>query len=164
VNDVTLRRRTVRLVDVPVDLYRRAHQHTDDLLRELVLIAENDLAGGRDGAVVKLARRADDHRATRLRLRRAAAPAVQRARERGDAAVTLTYEVDDNAITSSAEWSALLDELDALCRSGELLTVPAQPDVALLSRWMCEEFVHQLRDGQPPCPWPHYLRSQRVSS
>jgi hypothetical protein len=141
-------RRCVHLVDVPVDLYHRSQQHTDDLLRELVLIAG---MAGIDGA--------DGHWQARHALRVEAAPVLDRARESGDAQVTLTYGVDGDLVASAREWEALLDQLDELCRSGTLLTM-ADPEVALFSRWFCAEIVHQLRDGQPPCPWPQYRRQQ----
>ncbi len=46
--------REVRLVDVPVGLYRQAQQHTDALLRELVLMAEFEAASQRGGPMRRL--------------------------------------------------------------------------------------------------------------
>jgi hypothetical protein len=34
-----------------------------------------------------------------------------------------------------------------------MLVVPAEGEVAAFSRWFCEEFVRQLRDGAEPRPW-----------
>jgi hypothetical protein len=159
------RSRTVRLVDVPLDLYRRAQQHTGDIIRELVLMADHERASGTsDGPAGGLARRASAQHAGRVHLEVEAEPAVDAAHARGDTAVTLTYRVDDGAAASSEAWSALLDELDELCRTGELLTVPAPADVALFSKWFCAEFVAQLRDGHPPCPWPHFERQARLDA
>jgi hypothetical protein len=146
------RRRTVRLVDVPVALYREAEQHADDLQRELLLMAGYESARGLPGRATDLQRRADTHRDARLALSMAAAPEVSR----GTGTVTLVYDVTLDAATTAEEWARLVDDVAVLCRSGEMLMVPARPEVAEFSRWFCAEFVGQLRDGRAPTPWPAY--------
>ncbi|HEV2890519.1 MAG TPA: hypothetical protein VGX28_09090 [Frankiaceae bacterium] len=143
-------RRVVRLVDVPVRLYREAQQHTDELLRELVLMAGWEASRGEEGTATRLAGTADRHRAERHALSVVAERVLAGAA--GDS-VTIEYEVDVSAAETSAEWAALLDELAALCRDGGMLVVPAHGEVAAFSRWFCEEFVRQLRDEATPRSW-----------
>ena len=151
------RRHTVRLVDVPVALYREAEQHAEDLQRELLLMAGHESARGLPGRATALKRRADAHREARLALSLAAEPEVSR----GAGTVTLVYDVTADAATTTEEWSRLLDDLAELCRTGEMLMVPARPEVAEFTRWFCAEFVAQLRDGQAPTPWPAYAAAVR---
>jgi hypothetical protein len=147
-------RRVVRLVDVPVRLYREAQQHTDELLRELVLMAGWESSRGESGTATRLAGTADRHRAERHALSLAAERVLAAAT--GDT-VTIEYDVDLSSAETSSEWAALLDELAELCREGGMLVVPAQGEVAAFSRWFCEEFVRQLRDGAEPRSWSQAL-------
>lgn len=134
------RRHTVRLVDVPLALFREAEQHTDDLLRELLLMAGYEAAHGVDGPATSLARRADEHRAGRLGVTLSADT------EADGETVTLTYDLTLDAAASAEEWARLLDDLAALCRTGQMLSVPARPEVEEFSRWFCTEVVRQLRE------------------
>jgi hypothetical protein len=147
-------RRTVSLVGVPTGLYRRAQQHTDDLLRELVL-----MAGHADvrADIARLTRTAREHHAARLEQGDVAAALVTEAEANGAGSVTLTYGLDLPGLRSAEVWAAVLAELDGLCRSGAMLSVPASGEVAAFLRWSCSEIVAQLRDGAEPRPWPDYV-------
>jgi hypothetical protein len=150
-------RRTVSLAGVPTGLYRRAQQHTDDLLRELVLMA------GQEGVrpdVARLARAAREHHAARTEQREPAAALVTQA-EGGADTVTLTYTLDLPGVRFAEVWAAVLDELDGLCRTGAMLSVPPSGEVVLFLRWYCAEIVAQARDGAEPCPWPVYAAAAR---
>lgn len=148
--------REVRLVDVPVALYREAQQQTDAVLRELVLMAAYETSRGTEGPMRGLCQRANDGFADRLDLTVRAAPDVDAAHERGDKHVTLVYELPARFATSTEGWARLMDELDALCRDGTMLSVPASPEAARFAQWWCAEFTRQLRDGAEPTPWPEY--------
>lgn len=151
--------REVTLVDVPVASYRDAQQQTDALLRELVLMAEYEASGaGRErGPMRLLFDRANAGFADRLDLAVRAARVVEDAVARGAAAVTLTFAVPGRYAANAEAWSALLDDLDALCRDGTMLSVPASPETRRFTRWWCGEIVRQLRDGAAPVPWPDYV-------
>ena len=149
-------RRTVRLVDVPVALYREVQQHTDDLLREIVLMADFEAASGTPGRASRLAGTAERHRDERQAL--AVTSERVLAAATGDA-VTIEYEVAVSSATSASEWAALLEELVELCRDGTMLSVPAHDDVVAFSKWVCEEFMRQLSHGGEPRPWPEYART-----
>jgi hypothetical protein len=142
-------RLTVTLVDAPVDVYRRARQHVDDLLRELILMAGHE---GVEPHVARLARDARDHDGGRAVLDDPAA--LARAEADGVAAVTLALTLDLADAASPEAWTKVLDDLAGLCRSGSMLSVPASDDVAAFVRWYCAEIVAQVRDGAAPTPWP----------
>lgn len=152
-SDSAAGRRTVRLVDVPVRLYREAQQHADDLLREVMLMAAYEAGRGTPGTASRLAGTADRHREERHALSVAAERTVAGA---GGESVTIEYDVDVASADSSEEWGELLDELTSLCRDGSMLSVPANDEVVAFSRWFCEEFVRQLRDGCEPRAWSAY--------
>lgn len=149
--------REVRLVDVPVAVYRAAQQHTDAVLRELVLMAEYEAARHADGPMRRLFTRANEGFADRLELTVRAAPQLDDAHARGAEHVTLVYTLPERVAASSEAWGRLLDELDALCRDGTMLSVPATPEVAAFARWWCDELVSQLRDGAAPTPWGDFV-------
>ncbi|HVF20923.1 MAG TPA: hypothetical protein VNA14_11880 [Mycobacteriales bacterium] len=149
--------REVRLADVPVGLYRAAQQHTDAVLRELVLMAGYEAADRADGPMRQLFTRASAGYADRLELSSRAAPDVDAAHARGDEHVTIVYRLPDRIAESTEAWGRLLDDLDALCREGTMLSVPATPEVGAFARWWCNEFVRQLRDGAEPTPWPSFV-------
>jgi hypothetical protein len=51
----------------------------------------------------------------------------------------------------------LLDEADAFCRDGTLLTLEPSPDVVAFRRWYIGELARQVA-GEAPEPWPGELR------
>lgn len=156
-NDVSAPGREVTLRDVPVRLYREAQQHTDALLRELVLMAEYETSqAGGEGPIRSLFTRANDGFADRLDLTVRAAPDIDAAVSRGESAVTLVFTLPERYATSTEAWTRVLDELDGLCRDGTMLMVPASAEVAAFAKWWCGEFVRQLRDGAAPTPWSAY--------
>lgn len=151
--------RQVMLVDVPVATYRAVQQHTDAVLRELVLMAEYETAkAGRErGPLRLLFDRVNAGFSDRLDLTVQAAHAVDAAIERGAESVTLTFTIPARYAASAEAWSALVDDLDAFCRDGTMLSVPVSPEVRRFTRWWCSELVGQLRDGAAPVPWPDYV-------
>ena len=151
--------REVILRDVPVATYRATQQHTDAVLRELVLMAEYETAkAGRErGPMRMLFDRASAGFADRLDLTVQAARAVDAAIERGDESATVTVTVPARYAASAEAWSALVDDLDALCRDGTMLSVPVSPEARRFTQWWCAELVRQLRDGAEPVPWPDYV-------
>jgi hypothetical protein len=151
--DAVTQRRTVRLVDVPVRLYREAQQHADDLIREVVLMAAYEAGAGAPGAASRLADTANRHRAARHALSIAGERTCAAA---GGDRVTIEYDVEVGSAEMSEEWGGMLDELAALCRDGTMLAVPAHDEVMAFARWCCEEFVRQLREGAEPRPWSAY--------
>ena len=50
--------------------------------------------------------------------------------------------------------TTLLDEADEFCRSGQLLTLEAPPDVVIWRHWWRDQVVGQIRHGATPTPFP----------
>lgn len=147
--------REVRLVDIPVALYQQVQQHTDAVLRELVLMAEFEASAKKAARRMRpLFERANAAFAERLDVAHQAGSEVDAARERGEGHVTLTFTLPERYAAAAYAWTRLMDEIDALCRDGTMLTVPASEEAARFGRWWCREFTRQLRDGAPPMPWP----------
>jgi hypothetical protein len=156
--------REVRLLDVPVALYREAQQHTDSVLRELVLMAGYEVSRGSDGPMRGLFQRANDGFADRLDLTVQAARAVDAARERGDAYVTLSLTLPARYAASVQLWARLVEELDALCQDGTMLCVPASDEVKAFAHWWCAELTAQLRAGATPTSWREYVATVRQAA
>lgn len=149
--------RAVTLADVPVALYREAQQHTDAVLRELVLMAEYEAAREPDGPMRRLFEEADDGFADRLALAVQAGPPVDDAHQRGLGFVTLVFTLPERFAASTRAWARLMERLDALCADGTMLCVPASDEVKAFAQWWCGEFTRQLRDGAAPVPFGSYV-------
>jgi hypothetical protein len=147
-NNVELR--TVTMQGCPLELLHRARQHAEALLRELAFIVD----GGGDNtelpkrflAVVKHVR----DRAGGLNT--GAERAIDEALARGDASIDFEVVMPTALGRGAPAFAALLDEIDAYCRSGDLLTLETTGDVRAFQRWYLGEMASQL-DGAGPTPW-----------
>ena len=145
----------VRLLGLPLDVYRRSAEHHDELQREFALITEGrrEDVGGDDAVPARLLALIADlvvrfsgfTAGTTTELRAAAA--------RGDASIDLTYLLPAEVGPAAREFDHMLDEADEFCRAGDLLTLASPPDVLAFRRWFLGEFVAQLA-GAKPTPWP----------
>ena len=138
----------VRLVGLPVDVYQRASEHNDELLREFALI-QGDRT---DHVPARLVRLVEELRARFGAFTRGPTAEIQEASARGDAAIDLHYEVPAEAAEAAARLGTLLAEADEFCRSGDLLTLAAPPEAVAFRTWFLGEFVRQI-DGLSPRPW-----------
>lgn len=142
----------VRLVDVPVALFRAAEQHTNDLLREVALVAaaRPDIERGHLFTEMLSAAERDLHRPV---VRRRLADSVDAACRAGDESVTVELDADESIATSVLAWEALLTRFDAMSRNERLLTLPAGPMVRAYRTWYVAELVEQVRTGRAPRSW-----------
>ena len=143
----------VRILGLPLDVYQRAAEHSDELLREFALIRGDD----------------SDHVPTRLlalieelNLRfggftQGPTTSIHDALARGDREIDLLYEVPPDAGAAAARLGALLDEADDFCRSGDLLTLATPPEGLAFRRWFLAEFALQAV-GRPPRPWAAFMK------
>ena len=150
----------VRLIGVPLRLRQRTLEHADEVMREVQLLERDDASDSGDAV-------ADDGviaRITSLRNRfspeyNEMAATVRRLLDDAEAAdepsADVSYHVSRDVIGVIMDMQLLLDELDAYCRAGDLLTLASPPDCIAYRRWVLSQHVEQLA-GRPPTSWPDW--------
>lgn len=148
----------VRIVDMPLDVYAEASEHSDELMREFTLIRERDPDDGR--AVPRRLLELVDQLSARYGAFTAGQEAELRgAVERADATITLHYRVPASVGPACVDLDRLLDEADDFCRDGqELLTLATPARSVAFRKWFLEEFVRQV-DGGAPRTWREFQAS-----
>ena len=144
----------VRLLALPLDVWRRTQEHVDDLLREFTLVAQDEEARaavpGRLLALIQELRAGYGQFSAEQRL------AMEAAVARGELEIDLVYRVPPAAAGAAQQLGDMLDEADEYCRQGDhLLTLATPPEEQRFRRWFISEFVHQV-GGRPPVPWPDH--------
>ena len=138
------------LLGIPVDVFLRSQQHTDDLVRELWLVSVAD--AGPELAALEEA--ADVYARRAHVVRNASIEIVSDARERGEETVDLRLHVPPGTAELTMLWDELLGRLDELCRAGTLLTLPSSEEIRRFRHWYAEETARQLRDREDPRAYP----------
>lgn len=151
--------RDVQMLALPVELQARAEQWHEDLMREFALIDLQD-DNGQPSVPSRLLALVTEMRDKYEAFGDSARGQLAAARERGDASVDVTYTMPADAADAVEHFDELLDEADAFCRRGDLLTLAAPAELAAFRRWFLHELTVQLRGGEPT-PWPRY--QQRVT-
>jgi hypothetical protein len=155
----------VALRELPVLIWARAQEQTDELLREMTLIAEG-LRGEASGVD---AGQSAQHLPVRLIDLVAELTAnfggVSTAQEQelADAAAAgrpviteLLFEVPPEVAEASRVLGDLLDEADEYCRLGKhLLTLAADDEIVRFRHWYLVQFMDQVAGGEPTA-WPQY--------
>lgn len=139
---------SVRILGLPLDVYQRASEHSDELLREFALVREDDS----DHVPARLLALIDELNARFGAFTEGPRSTLQDALARGDRTIDLQYEVPAEAADAAIRLGALLDEADDFCRSGDLLTLATVPEGLAFRRWFLDEFVSQI-GGRSPRPW-----------
>ena len=144
----------VRIVDLPLSLYRHSAEHHDELRREFALILRS---GGDESSVPARLQRLGDELERRFGAFTAQPTGILReAVARGDTSIDLVYEVPREAKEASMALGVLLDEADAFCLAGEhLLTLATPPGPLAFRTWFLREFVAQI-DGAEPTSWEEW--------
>lgn len=145
----------VRLLGFPLDVYERAQEHGDGLVRELMLIAqsspqEHEVPVRLTAIVAELSSRfagfGDDTDAVR-----------DAAIDRGEQSIDLEYLLPRAAGAACVHLGDILDQADEYCRQGEhLLSLTTPPESLAFRRWFLGEIVRQV-DGAAPTSWPDHL-------
>ncbi len=145
----------VRVLGVPLALLERARQHQESLEREFQVIALASPAESEHVTARLLALVQDlaDQFGTFSHVQ----TAIDEAVARGDSTIDLEYEVPAAAGQAAIRLGALLDEADAFCRDGDLLTLATPDDCVELRRWFLGEFVAQI-GGADPTSWDRWRR------
>ncbi len=145
----------IRIVDLPLDTYREAAEHSDELMREFALVREQDAEGGQNvpRRLLELMEELSDRFGAFTGAQQAA---LQDALARGDQCITLVYRVPPTVGQACVDLDHLLDEADQFCRQGDaLLTLATPPRSVAFRKWFLVEFVRQL-GGAPPMTWAEY--------
>ena len=145
----------VHLLQLPVDVWARTQEHTDELLRGFALIAADpESAGAVPARLTQLVEQLNqvyggvgsDQENQLFAAAEAGEPVID------DLAFTLPTAAADACVSLDG----LLDEADAFCRAGEhLLTLATPPELVRFRRWYLDQFVTQI-GGAAPVPWPEY--------
>jgi hypothetical protein len=139
--------REVRIVDFPLRVALRARQHVESLSREFAIIA---LGGGDEADVPKrlleIARLSDERYG-------ALNPEADAAVDEGFASnrefIDFTLYVPEQIKDDTVDMAPLLLEVDAYCRSGDLLTPPPSVEIRVFWFWFLGEIVRQVTGDQP---------------
>jgi anti-anti-sigma factor len=141
---------TVRIVGLPVEIHLQASEHHATLTRELALIGASDDPAAVPARVRDLA---DQMRAQYAGIGEEPQALMAAAAEAKVPTVDLVYELPADIVDGVKALDALLDELDAYCAAGQLLTLVTPPELANYRRWFLGEFIEQITTGRPPQPW-----------
>jgi hypothetical protein len=152
--------RTVRIVGAPVAIWARAQEHSDELIREFVLIASERERSGIDHDVPhRLTELIEEVTAQYGGFGEANEQKLLQAITAGVESLDLVYEMPPEVVDAVRHLGELLDEADEYCRTGEhLLTLATPPEQLAFRRWFLDEFVRQIA-GEPPLRWADYAGS-----
>jgi anti-anti-sigma factor len=142
---------SVHLLGVPLRLAARSTEHHATLMRELALI---DAADEGDTAHARLLALAAELRSKYAPLGEAQRARAEQAAAAGARTIDLQYTVPPDLADDIEHLASLLDEVDAFCRGGELVTLVTPADLNAYRQWVFDEFRAQLRENAPPRPWP----------
>lgn len=148
----------VCLRDYPVLLGVRQEARTVDLMREMQLIALDAHAG--DGGT-SVPRRLLDFAATISAEYGEALVApraeLERAYRAGEPQTEIRYPLLPESPRLMLTYARLMEEADAYCAAGQLISLAPDAEVYALRRWTVEEFLGQY-GGVPPRPWTQWSR------
>jgi hypothetical protein len=145
---------TVELRRLPVELQARASEHTQELQREFVLIAEGlQHAEGPSALPRRLLDLVDTLQRRYGGFTVDQEDALDKALHDGVPTLDLDFTVPPDVADAAVALGAMLDEADEYCREGKhLLTLATPPDLVAFRRWYLDQFVDQIA-GRPPTPW-----------
>jgi hypothetical protein len=150
---------------VPVRLWQKSQEHSDELMREFMLIASerSQEDGVPDEVPTRLVTLIDEVTAQYSGFSETQERMLLDAAAEGRESIDLHYRLPSGIGSAAAHLADLLDEADDYCRRGQhLLTLATPPAQVAFRRWLLDEFVRQV-EGQDPTPWPDYARQAGVS-
>lgn len=154
----------VRILGLPVALWAKTQDSSDELIREFTLIALGDAPGER-ALPQRLMALLQQLTASYGHLGEGQTEVLQRAALEGvETLDELIYEMPASAASAATTLGRMLDECDEYCQAGDhLLTLAAEPDVRAFRWWFLDEVSAQLQ-GAPPTPWPESAWARRTSA
>lgn len=156
----------VRLLQLPVDVWARAREHSGALQREFALITSGQLSGETSvkGTPVRLLEVMATIQAQYAGVGSAQEEQMFAAEAAGQVRIDeLVYEVPAHSAGAARQLETIFDDADVYCRAGQhLLTLETPTEALLYRRWFLGEFTRQI-EGQPPTAWPQFLAAQPTS-
>jgi anti-anti-sigma factor len=141
----------VRLVGVPIEVWRRASAHQEAIQREFDIIRAGDAPESVPNRLRSLMEELDGRfggvsESTWAQLHEAA--------NRGEASVDLVFRIPVAAGPAARQLADMLDEVDEFCRAGEhLVSLATPPELLAFRNWFLGEFTNQAVEGLRPVPW-----------
>ena len=144
----------VRLLELPIELWRRASAHHEAIQREFDIVKADLPRGSVPHQLSELLEELD------LRFAGVGDPARQQlltSAERGERHMDLVYHVPPEMTTVVRRLDEMLDQVDEFCRAGErLLTLATPSDLVSFRKWTFGEFTRQVDNGERPLPWSRF--------
>ena len=145
----------VVLHGLPVDVYRRASEHSAELGRELQLLSG---VPDRGASLPHQLRRLIYEMASRYGpMNPGAERRLQEAVARGDEVVDVRYRVPRRTADDVIALDRVLREVDEHCRAGRwLLTMATPPEAERFREWVFGEICRQV-EGEAPTSWADWI-------
>ncbi|HWC39318.1 MAG TPA: SpoIIE family protein phosphatase, partial [Acidimicrobiales bacterium] len=143
----------VDLGEVSTSLLLAAKIHTDNLIREFSLALVGAESGASARVPEELARLIATVTTEFADLRRELKEQALAAQARGDERTHLRLSLTPRALRNGERYLEALDEADAYCRAGRLLSLEMPPQHKVFRRWYVGELTRQVQrslEGLPP--------------
>jgi anti-sigma B factor antagonist len=150
----------VVLRGIPVELHRRAESHGATLRRELALVHTADESGNPPARLLWLSNHASGQYDEFIVDQRVV---IEQASSSSGETIDLVFRLPVHAADAAEELARTLAEVDAFCRSGDLVTLAAAADVLAYQSWFLGQFIDQLRAGADPIGWQEWLGSSSTT-
>jgi hypothetical protein len=153
----------VVLLGIPIDLRQRSQQHSDELVREMTLIALQIREGDGDALPVRLSELVAEVQQTYGAFSARPDAELDEAAARGDEVVSrVVYSVPRDVGPFARHLIEILEETDEFCREGAyLLALASPPDIHAYRIWALREFERQIA-GEQATSWPDYARRNGI--
>jgi GAF domain-containing protein len=143
----------VDLGEISTGLLLAAKTHTENIVREFSLALVGAEAGATARVPEELARLIATVTTEFAELRRELKEQALAAQARGEGRTHLRLRLTPHAMEHGRRYLDALDEADAYCRAGRLLSLETPPQHKIFRRWYVGELTRQLQrslDGLPP--------------
>jgi hypothetical protein len=146
----------VKILGAPVALWLQTQEHSEELIREFMLIAADVSPDGEHAVPARLIGLISELTSQFGGFSAGNEQRLADAGAAGEAEVDLVYELPVGIDSAVERLGEQLDAADEYCRAGQhLLTLATPPDQARFRRWFLGEFSRQARGGSP-VPWAEY--------
>ncbi|HET7530008.1 MAG TPA: hypothetical protein VFJ98_03510 [Mycobacteriales bacterium] len=143
----------IEIRGLPIGLHARSQAHSDELMREFRLLAEQMRQEGTSGVPRELIDLVAALQGQYSAFTEEQEDALQQAIAREDETIDLTYQLPAHVSEGVLALGVMLDRADELCREGQhLLTLATPPELVAYRQWFLDEFTRQIA-GEPPTAW-----------